>query len=64
MLLNDFPKHNDTFKYTVKNDKQSFSSSTSLTRAPCNLENMKWMIQNNFPYDNNDYNKYTRMVNK
>ena len=49
MLQNDFPKNEWTFKYAIKNG---------------NFENMKWMIQNNFPYDNNDYNKYTRMVNK
>ena len=29
-----------------------------------NLENMKWMLQNNFPYHDRDYNKYTRMINE
>ena len=60
MLQNNFPRDEYTFEYAVMKGKQSFSSS----QAPCNLDNIKWLLQNNFPYNTSDYNKYTQMINE
>ena len=76
MLQNDFPKDKWTFTYTAENgnlDNMKWMLQNDFPRDELtfmyaalngNLDNMKWMLQNNFPYYTNDYNKYTRMVNK